>query len=152
MDIYTATSCMKISDTKNVTAMCIINNIDDNSLYFEIFPDDIQTNQKAELYCIKRILEIYNNRDINIYSRSQYAVNCINIWSTKWKQNNWNINNNKSIENIAIVKEIIDTVFTLNTNNITIVIKFISKNDYNEHNYNIHNVVSSKLKIYIKDI
>lgn len=150
MDIYTATSCMKVSGNKNITAMCIVNNMDTNSLYFEVFPDSIQTNQKAELYCIKRILEIYNSRNVNIYSRSQYATNCINVWSIKWKEDNWSTKGDKSSDNTSVVKQIVNLLSISQFSNINITVNFISKNDYNEYSHDTHSTVNSKLKNVIQ--
>ena len=52
----------------------------------------LQTNQRAELYAILKSLQLINIEEyktINIYSDSQYSINCITKWIYGWLKNNW---------------------------------------------------------------
>lgn len=73
------------------------------------------TNNKAELSGIKLIFKtVYQNQDLfKIYKNiictdSQYAINCINVWSEKWIKNDWKNSKGESIKNKELIEEIIN--------------------------------------------
>ena len=66
------------------------------------------TNQRAELYAIYvALLKISNKfKVINIYTDSQYSINCLTIWKRNWKLNNWKTAKNKSVLNLDLLQAI----------------------------------------------
>lgn len=54
-------------------------------------PAEPQTNQRAELralaYAIKRAAS--GTTMCDIYTDSQYAINCLTVWATAWSRRNW---------------------------------------------------------------
>ncbi|KAK5118547.1 hypothetical protein LTR85_008012 [Meristemomyces frigidus] len=70
-----------------------------------------QTNQRAELTAISRALEVApRDRKIIIFSDSNYAINCTNVWFHKWRENGWVNASRKPVENRDLIQKIIDTL------------------------------------------
>ena len=68
-----------------------------------------QTNQRAELYAILKSLQIINIDEyyiVNIYTDSQYCINCITKWIYGWLKNNWLDSKKKSVKNRDIIEKI----------------------------------------------
>jgi ribonuclease HI len=70
--------------------------------YYGLVPFKICTNNKAELYAIKKALKIFNG-DIIIYSDSMYSINSLTIWYKKWEKNGFIGSNKKSIKNKKLI-------------------------------------------------
>ena len=77
------------------------------------------TNNLAELsailYGMNEIEQIFDNNsdikketDIYFVSDSKYAINCILVWSINWKQNNWKTTKGTIVENVELIKNIIN--------------------------------------------
>ncbi|KAF2145937.1 uncharacterized protein K452DRAFT_283228 [Aplosporella prunicola CBS 121167] len=67
-----------------------------------------QTNQRAELTAIQRALDIAPlHRDVQIYSDSNYAINCVTVWFHSWRKNNWHTSAKKPVENKDLVETIV---------------------------------------------
>lgn len=65
-----------------------------------------QTNQRAELTAILRALQIVPlTQDVEIFSDSQYSINCITVWYQSWQKREWKTVNGQEIKNLDLVKE-----------------------------------------------
>jgi ribonuclease HI len=68
------------------------------------------TNQRAELYAIykaiKQVQDLDINRDIHIYSDSEYSIKSLTIWIKAWKKNNWKSSTGKDVMNQDIITHI----------------------------------------------
>jgi ribonuclease HI len=68
-----------------------------------------QTNQRAELTAVLRALQLAPlDRDVLIYSDSNYSINCVTEWFINWRRNGWLNASGKPVEN----KDIIETILT----------------------------------------
>ena len=69
-----------------------VNGVDTHAISEALRPDEQQTNQRAELRALQYSI-IYASKQtiphINIYSDSEYAINCITKWAARWKRSNW---------------------------------------------------------------
>lgn len=108
---YTGTSCMNVSTPHARAAVCICFSEDNNDSITELLDESLCTNQKAELHAIYRALScIRDESNIHIISRSDYAVKCINVWSNRWKQDNWKNIPSNTIDNKSIVRSIVELI------------------------------------------
>jgi ribonuclease HI len=58
------------------------------------------TNNKAELMAILLTLQTINKEDnVEICSDSQYCINAINKWLSKWKKSNWLLSSGAPVKN-----------------------------------------------------
>ena len=58
-----------------------------------------QTNQRAELTAILRALELAPlNREVTIFSDSNYAINCVTTWFQNWRKNGWHTSSKKPVD------------------------------------------------------
>lgn len=66
------------------------------------------TNNTAELIaCIKAInIGVKTNKNIIIYSDSNYVINSITKWANKWSKNNWNKSDGSPIKNKELIQEL----------------------------------------------
>ncbi|KAG5355520.1 Ribonuclease H1 [Yarrowia sp. C11] len=72
-----------------------------------------QTNQRAELAAIKRAYEMIESLDRNndyyeIYSDSEYAINCLTKWHKAWKKNGWRTSTGKEVANRDLIESILE--------------------------------------------
>ncbi|KIM98948.1 hypothetical protein OIDMADRAFT_104854 [Oidiodendron maius Zn] len=78
----------------------------------EALKGEAQTNQRAELTAIQRALEIVpRDRDIHIYTDSNYSINCSTVWYVNWKKNNWTTAQHEPVMNkdlILAIRALID--------------------------------------------
>lgn len=69
-----------------------VNGVDAHAISEPLRTDEQQTNQRAELRALQYSI-IYASKQniphINIYSDSEYAINCITKWAARWKRSNW---------------------------------------------------------------
>lgn len=83
----------------------------------EALPGRVQTNQRAELYAIKRALELITRRgDPHLYtikSDSQYAINCVTVWFHRWQQNGWKNSRGLDVENQDLIRKILQLLAEL---------------------------------------
>ncbi len=133
VNAYLISSCRNngTSDVQVTMTMCIDNNPE--STMTRLLTGFGITNQRADLLAIKWALDIFKEKEvINIYSRSQYAVNCVTIWGEQWRSNNWSSSSSKNIKNVDIIKSILDTIILLREERKSINIIFVNKNNQNE--------------------
>ncbi len=89
-----------INDTRNI------------SFGIKESPSNKVTNQVCELSaCIMALETIISTeeigkRNIIIYTDSMYIINSITIWAENWEKNNWKKADNKSIQNIILIKKL----------------------------------------------
>lgn len=67
------------------------------------------TNQRAELTAIKRAVELAPiDKEVLIYSDSNYAIKCVTEWFQKWEKNGkWLTSGGKPVENRDLVEPVI---------------------------------------------
>jgi ribonuclease HI len=65
------------------------------------------TNNKAELMAILLTLQTINKEDdVEICSDSQYCINAINKWMSKWKRTNWMLSSGAPVKNQELFLQI----------------------------------------------
>ncbi len=111
---YTDGSCFNNgSKTKSVVGGIgvhfVNNDLDDISEPYCSFK---VTNQRTELAAIKTCLEAVAHIDkfLVIYSDSQYSIKCIQNWIFGWARNNWKTSQGTPVENMDLLKDIIDLI------------------------------------------
>jgi ribonuclease HI len=73
------------------------------------------TNQRAELTAAIEALKIIKKPAVvDLYTDSNYVVQGINSWMTKWKANDWRKSDKKPIENVDLWK-VLDTLLGLHS-------------------------------------
>lgn len=108
---YTGTSCINPGTPDTRAAICICFNEDENDTMIELLDESLCTNQKAELHAVYRaLLCIINELNVYIISKSEYAVKCINIWSNKWRKDNWKSIPDGTNDNKSMVKSIVELI------------------------------------------
>src|SRR5579872_5166996 len=71
----------------------------------KVYRDGSCTNQRTELYAILTALRYIkknlglSNYHINIRTDSNYSINCVTKWITKWKKNGWKTTNGGDVSN-----------------------------------------------------
>lgn len=66
-----------------------------------------QTNQRAELTAIQRALEVVPKNDhVEIFTDSQYSLNCVSVWATKWEKSDWVTSQGQPVMNQDIIKAV----------------------------------------------
>jgi ribonuclease HI len=149
-NFYTGSSCINAGSPNTKAAICICFNENSTDTITELLDDSLSTNQKAELYAIYRaLLCITDEISINVISRSEYAVKSINVWSNKWKQNNWKNIPSGTSDNKSIVKSIIEVMEDLVDNGKIINIIHYKTVRNKEGNNIAHNTARDSL---LKDI
>jgi ribonuclease HI len=69
------------------------------------------TNQRAELSAIRGALDVLlskgcTDEDIVIYTDSDYSINCLSKWITKWVARNWKTIDGKDVLHQDLIKDI----------------------------------------------
>ena len=79
-----------------------------------------KTNQVAEILAIIMAIETVimtqyiGKKKIVIYSDSMYCINIITKWAKNWEKNDWKKSNNKTVENLNLVKKMYYLAINLN--------------------------------------
>lgn len=145
-NFYTGSSCMNTESLNTKAAICICFNEDYTDTITELLDDSLSTNQKAELYAIYRaVLCITNEINVNIISKSEYAVKSINVWSNKWRQNNWKNIPSGTSDNKSIVRSIIEVIEDLTDNGKIVSILHYSTVPNKQGNNIAHNTARDSL-------
>lgn len=75
----------------------------------ERLPGDPQTNQRAELMAILRALQtVPLDKPVQIFSDSQYSINCVTQWAIGWKKKGWQTANGELVKNQDIIRQVLD--------------------------------------------
>ncbi|KAL7276050.1 hypothetical protein RUND412_000994 [Rhizina undulata] len=70
-----------------------------------------QTNQRAELTAILRAINVAPlHREVQIFTDSQYAINCVTVWCTAWMKNNWMTSLGRPVDNQDLIEQILDKI------------------------------------------
>ncbi len=89
------------------SGLAIYNSSGLSTLYFGDYLE-YGTNNIAELNALKKALQIASesktNSTIEIFSDSQYSINCVSKWAYSWKKNGWKKKGGE-IKNLQIIKE-----------------------------------------------
>lgn len=66
------------------------------------------TNQRAELFAIKRALEVTQDdpRDLLIKSDSNYSMQCVTDWLPNWRRHGFSTANNTPVKNRDLIESI----------------------------------------------
>lgn len=68
-----------------------------------------QTNQRAELMAMLRALESAPRaQPVQIYSDSQYSINCVTQWAAGWKKKGWVTATGEEVKNQDIIRSVLD--------------------------------------------
>lgn len=91
------------------------------------------TNNKAELYGIKKICKvIYDNykifykKKIIICTDSNYSINCVSVWHSAWVENNWITSKGEPVKNKELISSITYLIEKLKKANITITFQHVN--------------------------
>jgi ribonuclease HI len=88
---------------------------DDPNNVSEPYTRNKPTNQRTELYALIRTFRTFNqiaeqnpqNRyEFNVYTDSEYSINCITKWIPQWKKNEWMTRKNKPVKNKELIVEL----------------------------------------------
>lgn len=142
VNVYTDGACSSNGAPSAVAGIGVhIEEAPDSNISERVGSEYPQTNQVAELLAILRALEICDqSSDIAIYSDSQYAVGCINVWYKQWMQNDWKKRNGETPANIDIIKEIVGKIAKMKLLNKTVNVMKVQA-----HSTNIGNNIADKL-------
>lgn len=68
------------------------------------------TNQRAELTALLKALQWAAGqvRKIDIYSDSQYAINCTSVWGPGWKRKGWKRSSGEPLQNLDLITQLVD--------------------------------------------
>jgi ribonuclease HI len=76
-----------------------------------LVPNDIHTNNRAELYAVlhalKQANEIDGDMPLKIYTDSMLVINSLSTWCVKWEKNNWKKSDGKPVLNLDIIQPIL---------------------------------------------
>ncbi|KAH6885899.1 ribonuclease H-like domain-containing protein, partial [Thelonectria olida] len=67
-----------------------------------------QTNQRAELMAMLRALEVAPlEQTVQIFSDSQYSINCVTQWASSWERKGWKTATGDSVKNQDIIRGVL---------------------------------------------
>jgi ribonuclease HI len=68
-----------------------------------------QTNQRAELMAMLRALQtVPDDQKVQIFSDSQYSINCVTQWAMGWKKKDWRTATGEEVKNQDIIRAILN--------------------------------------------
>lgn len=75
------------------------------------------TNQRAELKALLESLRFSKTLEgpVIIHTDSQYAMNCTEKWGPSWKKAGWKRASGEPLQNLDLIKELVDIFATLRT-------------------------------------
>jgi ribonuclease HI len=104
---------------------------------------EVQTNQRAELAAILRALEIApKNHELQIFTDSNYAINCSTVWYSNWQKNGWQTSVAGRVLNRDLVQAIRVLIEERETLGVTTEFTWIKG-----HSNNIGNEAADKLAV-----
>ena len=108
MVIYTDGSCLKNGYENSSGGYGVVVMDDDGNVVkcYSSFSNNTTNNQeelKAVIYAIKNFG--LTKEPIDVYSDSSYVVNTFTDWMFKWERNGWLKSDNKTPENLDLIKE-----------------------------------------------
>ena len=71
--------------------------------------DDTPTNQRCELWAIRRALETTpSDTPLRILTDSKYCIGCLTVWCTNWERNGWKTASRGPVKNAALIQTMLD--------------------------------------------
>jgi ribonuclease HI len=119
VNIYVDGSCINNGKSANIkSGIGIFFGEDDCRNVSQSIFGKFLTNQRAELLAIKEAINIVksdidNNKNIIIYTDSNYSLKCLTCWCHIWKDNGWKIKSSKDklIKNLDLIKPLYEYLF-----------------------------------------
>jgi ribonuclease HI len=111
-NVYIDGSCLKNGNTNAKAGIGIyFGKNDKRNISKKIISKSKVTNNIAELIVMRQILSFVNDLPDkkmiwNIYSDSQYTINCITSWVYKWRKNGWISSSKKQVKNKELINNI----------------------------------------------
>lgn len=111
------------------------------------------TNQRAELYAIfsalkriKKYLETHQEiTKINIYSDSQYSINCLTKWYIIWNKNDWKNSKGEDVLNQILIKSNLAIIQTIKKSGKRIFFHHVNSHTNNTDELSVNNDIVDKL-------
>lgn len=106
------------------------------------------TNQRAELYAIYQALNIISNENgkinerIDLYTDSQYSIDCLTKWIKSWEKNGWKVKGGKPVKNLDIIKP---TYRYIKQNPLKVFLHHVKSHTGKTDFESVHNDVADKL-------
>jgi len=101
-------------------------------LYGALAEDSTHTNQKAELTAIVRALQFVRKRKIpcqriSLSADSKYAVQGLNEWIPRWRQNGYRTAKNRAVVNADLFRSLDEEVFALKKSGILVTLSHVPR-------------------------
>lgn len=98
------------------------------------------TSQRCELLAVKYALVIhnvwFNDKDMHIFTDSKYTIDCLTLYSHKWKQNGWTTASGKPVKNQDLLKPMISYMNVLPASKIKLTYVAAHSNILDAHSVN----------------
>jgi ribonuclease HI len=107
LEIYTDGACQKNGKADALAGIGVYFGKDDPRNISAVLEKTPHTNNRAELWAIKRafdIIEIENPHVAKVYTDSIYSIKSLTEWITKWKKNKWINTSKKPVSNKDILE------------------------------------------------
>lgn len=125
LEIYTDGACSKNGKEGAVAGIGVYLGMDDPRNISSVLEMEPHTNNRAELWAIKKALDIIEKENPVkgcIYTDSQYSKNALTEWMPKWKKNNWVTASKTPVKNQDMLKIIDEQLLRLCK---TVQLKFV---------------------------
>lgn len=106
MEVYVDGSCSGNGKFPNEAGYGVITFENEKVVFAYSHREENSTNNRQEMKAILCALIRYGKLEkvVDVFSDSAYAVNSFTIWSNNWKSNGWVKPDNKSPENLDLIK------------------------------------------------
>ena len=71
---------------------------------------DTPTNQRCELWAIRRALETEKARPLRVLTDSRYCIGCLTTWWERWEKNGWLTSSKKPVKNAELIRSVLDLI------------------------------------------
>ncbi|KAM0335573.1 hypothetical protein ACHAQA_000621 [Verticillium albo-atrum] len=111
--VYTDGSSLANGRAGAAAGVGVFFGVDDARNLSERLEGEPQTNQRAELTAIIRALEIApEDQDVQIFTDSQYSINCVTVWYKGWEKKDWHNSKGDPVKNRDLVEEVRELIDT----------------------------------------
>ncbi|KAJ4320066.1 hypothetical protein N0V84_006051 [Fusarium piperis] len=108
LNIYTDGSSLANGRAGSRAGLGVFFGANDPRNLSERLPGQLQTNQRAELMAMLRALQIAPLKQaVQIYSDSQYSINCVTQWARSWENKGWKTANGGEVKNQDIIRDVL---------------------------------------------
>lgn len=108
---------------------------EDNCGYYKVGP---QTNNRYELEAIQQAIRTSLRNggvyDITIFTDSKYALNAINVWIHKWKNNGWMTCSGNEVQNAGLIRMIDSMIQNMESRGGSVEVKYVKAHSGNYWN------------------